>query len=400
MVKKIKQLLIIIPSFLFVAILLMAIMQDASYAKGVTKSDRSAPSLWGSTSSSSHNSSISTKSRIGTGGWNSTRPSSTGISHSYRPSSSWSGTPFNSSISRPYSSRSSVLFGSSSSSSLKKDNGWSTLSTKERWEARNSTSLSQRESTRYESNRPSTSSSYRKDYSSIGKIWISRSEKRDTTPDREKKYESTKIRIEDHRYPYIVFHSTSRLYYPYYCYEYKRDYCWPSVYFYYGTIPPYIFGPQIVVVPTFANRRICVQIPIIINWKDDYYLYDRYGCRLREALTRIERAWERNDEYLIRSHLRFGSRIAIYLRGTYAYSISADDFFDMTRDAMRNIRTRSFEFDRIDRRSHDRVVACGTHLYVDKDNGLVKSVYVCYTFERYGSDWYITEVGCWPNYPW
>ncbi|MDI6829650.1 MAG: hypothetical protein QME62_14320, partial [Armatimonadota bacterium] len=95
MVKKVKQLLIIIPLVLFLAILLMVIMQDASYAKGVIKSERPSPSLWGSASSSSHNSSITTKSKIGVGGWNSTRPGSTGISQSYRPSSSWSGTPFN-----------------------------------------------------------------------------------------------------------------------------------------------------------------------------------------------------------------------------------------------------------------------------------------------------------------
>ncbi|MDH7482642.1 MAG: hypothetical protein QHH26_11815 [Armatimonadota bacterium] len=266
---------------------------------------------------------------------------------------------------------------------------------------RSSTTQRDKQSVNFSSNNSSNGST-RKEYSSIGKIWSSRTEKRDTSLDRERKRERT----ETHKYkrddynPYIISYSTRRFFYPNYCYTYRKDYCWPSIYFYYGTLPPYIFGPRIVFIPTFANRHICVQIPIAINWNDDYYLCDTYGRRLREALNRIQRAWERGDEYLIRDYLRFNSRIAVYLNGKYAYSIDAEDYYDMTRDAMRNIRTRSFIFDRIHKRSSDCVVAFGTHIYVDEDSGFVKTVYVSYTLERFGSDWYITEVGCSTSYPW
>ncbi len=63
---------------------------------------------------------------------------------------------------------------------------------------------------------------------------------------------------------------------------------------------------------------------------------------------------------------------------------------------MEVIRTKHFEFDRVRKRETGEYVAYGKHTYYDEDVHL-KTVYVSYTLERSGNEWYIVEVGCSPD---
>jgi hypothetical protein len=185
----------------------------------------------------------------------------------------------------------------------------------------------------------------------------------------------------------------------YYVYDYRPLYSYPSLYcFYYDFFPPYIYGHRAYYIPLVVRHYRYVDVPLIIlsynsyNWDGDYYLWDSSQRSLSDALRDIRRAWERNDIDLLMDHVRRGSRIAVYIRDEYAYSVDSQDYYDMTRDAMSVIRTRSFELDRIRRRDNAEVVAYGRHSYSDQEDSS-KTVYVSYTLERRGSEWYITEVG-------
>lgn len=165
----------------------------------------------------------------------------------------------------------------------------------------------------------------------------------------------------------------------------------PSVYVYYYTMPAYISTERVVVI----ERPVFIEVPVF-KYRDSYYLERNLPHRLDATIGDIQRAWRYNSPDLIRRHLRFDMFIAIYLQGKYAYSIPAEDYFMMTLDAMRNIRTVRFAFDEIRRRTNDAYVLYGQHVYEDEDHQL-RTTYISYTVERIDNEWYITEVGSSPQ---
>ncbi len=165
----------------------------------------------------------------------------------------------------------------------------------------------------------------------------------------------------------------------------------PSVYVFYTTMPAYISTERIVVV----ERPVFVEVPVFV-YREGYYLERSLPTRLDATIGDIQRAWRYNSPDLIRRHLRFDMFVAVYLRGKYAYSVPAEDYFTMTLDAMRNTRTMRFAFDEIRKRTNDAYVLYGQHVYQDED-GQVRTTYISYTVERIGSEWIVTEVGSSPE---
>jgi hypothetical protein len=260
---------------------------------------------------------------------------------------------------------------------------------------------------------------YRRNYESLGQIWKERHERRDTSSDQMRSRSSTHTNI-------YVFPGT----YSYYCYEYIPGRVYPSVYCYYlGVFPPYIHGGRVIYIHYGHRRYTYVDLPIVVilheckSCDTSYYLevpYFREHWQYRslsEALKDIERAWERGDIGLLMKHVRPYSVIDVFLEGEYAYSLDWRDYQDMTRDAMSNIRTVNFSFYRLRERNDSNVIAYGKHTYRDEyyprqislitsgyslglmtgySSSIEKTVYVSYTLERHGSDWYIKEVGVSP----
>lgn len=165
----------------------------------------------------------------------------------------------------------------------------------------------------------------------------------------------------------------------------------PSVYVFYPSLPAYISTERIIVV----ERPVFVEVPVFV-YSGGYYLERNLPSRLDVAIGDIQRAWRYESPDLIRRHLRFDMFVAVYLQGKYAYSIPAEDYYTMTIDAMRNTRTVRFAFDEIRRRTNDSHVLYGQHVYED-ENGRLSTIYISYTLERIGGDWYITEVGSSPD---
>lgn len=179
--------------------------------------------------------------------------------------------------------------------------------------------------------------------------------------------------------------------YGFYLRMYEPYYACPSVYAFYTTMPAYISTQRVVVV----ERPVFVEVPVFV-YRNSYYLERNLPTRLDATIGDIQRAWRYNSPDLIRRHLRFDMFVAVYLRGKYAYSIPAEDYFTMTLDAMRNTQTVRFAFDEIRKRTNDAYVLYGQHVYQDED-GQVRTTYISYTVERTGNDWIITEVGSSPE---
>lgn len=183
------------------------------------------------------------------------------------------------------------------------------------------------------------------------------------------------------------------IHYSHYSYVYEYRHTYPSIYcLYYNYLPPYISGVRIYYEPRPFFVFTVIDIPLYTTNYTGYYLDNRYDQQLTYTLRDIRRAWEANASALLLDHVRYGYRISVYLDGDYAYSIDPVDYAEMTRDAMDLLRTRNFEFYRVVQRSTGEVVAYGRHIYLDEDSR-EHDVYVSYTLERYGRDWYISEVG-------
>jgi hypothetical protein len=177
------------------------------------------------------------------------------------------------------------------------------------------------------------------------------------------------------RYGYWVFH------------VYDSQSCRRSVYFYYGYFP-YIQVTRVYVLPYVVVSYVSTPVKIC----DEYYLARREDALLRNALADIRDAWLYGKSYLIATHVRAGSRIAVFLDNHYEYSIDADDYADMTADAISEITTFGFTWQTLKKRVDGSYTAFARHVYRDK-NGETKTIYVSYTLRLIDDDFYIIEVG-------
>jgi hypothetical protein len=130
-------------------------------------------------------------------------------------------------------------------------------------------------------------------------------------------------------------------------------------------------------------------------YNDNSYYLDRRTTQseaLSNAISDIQRAWENNDFNSFAQHLDNNSRISIYLDGEYAYSLSLNDYAKMSQDAIENINTVNFIIDRVTQRDNGQYVLYGTHIYRLSDSD-IRTVYVTFTFEKNGENYYIVEAG-------
>lgn len=188
---------------------------------------------------------------------------------------------------------------------------------------------------------------------------------------------------------YYYSHSTRNrpCHYGYWSFVNYAGFCRRSVYYHYGFYP-YIEITRVVEVayPTVTY----VNTPIYVN--GGYYLEKTRYAALDEALADIRSAWIGGRFDLVERHVRPNDRIAVLLDGSYDYSIDGDDYLRMTEDAIGDMQTASFVWDSVRERSDGNVTAFGTHRYYGS-SGDIRTVYVSYTLQKIGQDYYIWEVG-------
>jgi len=184
-------------------------------------------------------------------------------------------------------------------------------------------------------------------------------------------------------------------YYPNYCEDPNGPNVYPSIYSIYGGFPGYIYSPNpgVTVVsdpyyPNYATGYSPFSTPtyqVTYNQNNYYtatpqaaeaiqdggnqaeraiksaYAEDTYQA----AFADIEQAWISGNLGLIRKHLRDAdTKISVLINRKYAYSISSDDFSQITRDAMQKLDTVSFKFTRLRKAKNGDITAYGIHTYV------------------------------------
>ena len=195
-------------------------------------------------------------------------------------------------------------------------------------------------------------------------------------------------------------------YYPYYQPRYNSMSVFISPFgFYYGVTAPYISRSH------GYNRRpsiVYVEIPIYNgsnyngyqNYNGENYFNDRYlGDRepgLLNAIDEIQEAYQGGNIDSLVAVTDPNTDIAIFLNGQYSYSMPANDYLDLARDAIDSTRTDQFNLTMLHKRSEGVFVASGQHVYQDQ-NGRDRSVYVSYVLEDIQGQWTLTQVGTTPD---
>lgn len=179
---------------------------------------------------------------------------------------------------------------------------------------------------------------------------------------------------------------------------------------YHATRPPYIEGRY---VHHSAPARIFIETPLYVGgvwhgyrgWRDGYYGGGYYLDRdtlwrerwdLREAIYDLEDGFRDEDISLLASLTDSQTRIAIFSRGEYQYSLDANDYLDMTRDFMRTVDTTGFDVTRVHRRAADVYQVFATHSYRN-DDGESQVVHLCIVMERVAGHWTITQIDSSPD---
>ncbi len=174
-------------------------------------------------------------------------------------------------------------------------------------------------------------------------------------------------------------------YYAYWAPVYAPGFSYRSVYYSFGLFP-YL---RVTRISTLSYTTISyVTAPIYVD--NVYYRETRYAY-LDETLSDIRSGWIAGRYDLVDRHVRSDRMISVLLDGQYDYSVSGEDYLSMTRDALGEIDTTSFIWNKVRERSDGTLTAFGEHSF--RSSGTIRTIYVTYTLQRVGNSYYITEVG-------
>lgn len=186
-------------------------------------------------------------------------------------------------------------------------------------------------------------------------------------------------------YYYPASYYNRPCYFAYWAPVYAPGFSYRSVYFSFGLFP-YLRVTRISALSYTSVSYVAA--PIYID--NVYYRNTGYNY-LDEALSDIRSGWISGRYDLVERHVRPDRTIAVLLDGQYDYSVSGDDYLAMTRDALGDIDTTSFVWNKVRERSDGALTAFGEHSF--RSSGTIRTVYVTYTLQRVGNSYYITEVG-------
>lgn len=242
-------------------------------------------------------------------------------------------------------------------------------------------------------------------------------------------------------------------YYGNYCDTYVSG-AYPSVYGFYLGFPQYILTPGVTVTtitpyPIYVTPYLpfdAPSYPVTYN-ENNYYVSspervqevqaggDEARAVVRHAAAEgsyqaafgdIEQAWSTGNVGLLRKHVRDeDTKVSVFLKNKYAYSLASGDLVQITRDAFDRLDTVSFQFDHLRKAKNGDVTAYGKHVYRLRDGGdgataggdavpfttdggagdsstsdiadADKTVYVSYTLRHGGGVWYIVGVNSSPT---
>lgn len=181
---------------------------------------------------------------------------------------------------------------------------------------------------------------------------------------------------------------------------YLRGACYVSPFgFYFGVCCPYI------------DIAICGEYPPTVNYID-IPVYAGSNCQgwgseqsqnlfndpnldqedpgLLNAVDELTETFQNGNIDAMASLVDPNVRVAIFLRGHYRYSLTADDFLDLTRDAIQSTQNQEFVLDYLHQPAPGVFTVSGHQVYTV--NGGTRTVYVSYALQDVGGQWTLTQV--------
>jgi hypothetical protein len=181
-------------------------------------------------------------------------------------------------------------------------------------------------------------------------------------------------------------------YYPFYpYYSYYSPYYDPFYYPIYRTA--YVDERPVYIERDSYDRRS----PGAVRGDDDYYLYRRPSplkrdAALADAVSDIEKGFLTDDIALIERHVESGGTISVRSRDRSAKSLKAAEYLEMTRGAVKEMKTVSYKLDSVDLVRDGEARVYGTHT-LKMDNGDEKRFEVSFLLKRREDKWWIVEAG-------
>ncbi|HWP30599.1 MAG TPA: hypothetical protein VNK96_02595 [Fimbriimonadales bacterium] len=183
-------------------------------------------------------------------------------------------------------------------------------------------------------------------------------------------------------------------------YFYPSFGCYFSPYYWYWCVPPYIWYSRIIVV----SPRIIVIINDPVRWVycgygayHDYYgytysrHYDGYSA-LDRALSDLVDAFKYSDVRALERLAPPGGRVDIFMEGKYAYTVSTDDYFDMTADLIQSVYTENFQIVRVRKARSGEYRVIARHDYLDPWNER-QTTWLNFTLDFQNGRYVIVEAG-------
>jgi len=183
-------------------------------------------------------------------------------------------------------------------------------------------------------------------------------------------------------------------------YFYPSFGCYFSPYYWYWCVPPYIWHSRIIIV----SPRIIVIINEPVKWVYcgygayyDYYgytysrHYDGYSA-LDRALSDLVDAFKYSDVRALERLAPPGGRVDIFMEGKYAYTVSTDDYFDMTADLIQSVYTENFQIVRVRKARSGEYRVIARHDYLDPWNER-QTTWLNFTLDFQSGRYVIVEAG-------
>jgi hypothetical protein len=198
---------------------------------------------------------------------------------------------------------------------------------------------------------------------------------------------------ERHYFPQGHFH------FPYYRDRFIRGQCFVSPFgFYYGICVPFIgvtdcdiFPPAVefVDVPVYSGDTCSGFTEDGQNYLNDPNL-DQDEPGLSNALDDLTETFQNGNVDGIVSLIDPNTSIAIYFRGNYKYSMKAQDYVNLTRDAIKQISNPDFVIHYVRQRSPNVFTVSGQQTYRDA-SGNVQTMWLSFVLQDISGEWTLTQ---------
>lgn len=178
--------------------------------------------------------------------------------------------------------------------------------------------------------------------------------------------------------------------------------CVFSPYYYYWCVPGYIGIYRVY----YHQPIIIILLPGYVDWYycglgylyAPYY-YSSYSYRPPARITILDRtlsdivdAFKFTNPTLLSKYLPREERVNIYLEGEYAYSMSTDDYYDITADLIYSVYTTDFRIVSVRRGEGNYYRVVARHDFIDPSNRR-QTVWMTFTLQEQRGNMIIVEAG-------